>query len=71
MLNSPLEDRQIKVIRCPYCGYESRKTLAWTHGRAKLQCAGCGEEFTLHKQKTSTTLNAVIRAFGDFRRKVS
>jgi hypothetical protein len=29
MHNSPLDDGQIKVMRCPYCGYESRKMLAW------------------------------------------
>jgi DNA-directed RNA polymerase subunit RPC12/RpoP len=64
MHNSPLEDGQIKVIRCPYCGYESRKTLAWTHGRAKLQCAGCGEEFSLNNNKAR-------EAFDRFRRKLT
>jgi hypothetical protein len=68
MHNSPLDDGQIKVMRCPYCGYESRKMLAWAHGRARFQCAGCGEQLTFHKHKA---LDAVIRAFKDLRRKVS
>jgi hypothetical protein len=67
MNSSPLGDGQIKVIRCPYCGYKNRKTIAWAHGRARLQCAGCGEQFTLHKHKA---LDSVIRAFKYLRRKV-
>ena len=68
MHNSQLEDGQIKVIRCPYCDCKNRKTIAWAHCRARFRCAGCGEQFTLHKHKA---LDAVIRAFKDLRRKVS
>jgi DNA-directed RNA polymerase subunit RPC12/RpoP len=56
-----LDEGEIK-IRCPHCGYETRKTLAWARGRTKHQCAGCGDEFRLHKTKLRKALDAVIRA---------
>ena len=52
------------TIRCPDCGYESRTTIAWARGRMKMQCAGCGDEFYLHKTKIRKALDAVMKAFG-------
>jgi ribosomal protein S27E len=52
------------TISCPECGYESRSTIAWTRDRMKMQCAGCGDEFYLHKTKIRKALDAVMKAFG-------
>jgi DNA-directed RNA polymerase subunit RPC12/RpoP len=65
----PFNDGEVKIIRCPHCGFESRESLAWMRGGTKLQCAACGEELSFHQQKISRALNAVFKAFDDFRRR--
>jgi DNA-directed RNA polymerase subunit RPC12/RpoP len=54
----------IKIIRCPYCGYETRATSRWIRSRMMFQCAGCGDKFHLH----DTTIR---KAFEAVRRKLS
>jgi transcription elongation factor Elf1 len=67
---SPLANGDIKIIRCRYCGDESRMTLAWMRSHATFQCDGCGEKFSLEKRKISKALNAVVKAFDDLRQKL-
>ena len=54
-------DGEIK-IHCPNCGHESRSTIASARGHMKMQCAGCGDEFYLHKTKIRKALDAVMKA---------
>ena len=66
----PLDNRNIKIIRCQYCGHESRMTLVWMRSHATFQCDGGGEKFSLEKRKISKALNAVVKAFDDLRQKL-
>ena len=68
---SPLDEHEIKIIRCRYCGHKSCKTLAWTRSHTKFQCADCGEEFSLDKKKIRKALDAVVKALDDLRRKLA
>jgi transcription elongation factor Elf1 len=64
------DDRQIMTIRCPHCGSESHKTIAWIRSHADLQCAACGEKFRLHRTKIRKALDAIIQPFDNLRRKL-
>jgi DNA-directed RNA polymerase subunit RPC12/RpoP len=50
-------------IRCSYCGIESCRPLKWIRSHRRVQCAGCGEEFSLN--------NNIRKAFDRFRRKLT
>jgi DNA-directed RNA polymerase subunit RPC12/RpoP len=41
--------RDVKIIRCPYCGSHGHHTLAWTRSHRDLKCSDCGEEFSQNK----------------------
>jgi transcription elongation factor Elf1 len=65
-----LDDRDIKIIRCRYCGHEIRKTLTWMRSHTKFQCDGCGEEFSLEKKKIRKALDAVAKAIDELRERL-
>ena len=51
MTTRSFDPSEIKIIRCPYCGDESRATSGWVHSRMAFQCGGCGEKVSLHETK--------------------
>jgi hypothetical protein len=52
----------IRTIRCPFCGYESRAAVSWI--RSQMQYAGCGEKFSLHESKIRKVFDAIRRRLG-------
>ena len=60
----------IKVVRCPYCGYENRNTVASMGGHRYLQCAGCGERFRHREKNIKKVLVTVGKTFDDLWRKL-
>jgi transposase-like protein len=60
----------IKVVRCPYCGYQNSNAAPWMRGHKYFQCAGCGEQFRLREKKIKKVLVAVAKAFDDLWRKL-
>ena len=68
---APFDSRDIKIVRCSLCGYESRMTLGWIQSHRTFQCAGCGEERRLHINKIRKAFDAAAKALADMRHKLS
>ena len=66
-----LNDPEIQIIRCRYCGFKSRATLAWVRTHRKFICDGCGEEFSFDNTKVRKALDAFGNAFNDLRRRLA
>ena len=64
MTTRSFDPSEIKIIRCPYCGDESRATSGWVHSRMAFQCGGCGEKVSLHETKIRKVFDAVRRRLG-------
>jgi len=62
--------RLIKVVRCPYCGYENRNTVASMRSHTYLQCTGCGERLRVREKRFKKVLGAVAKGFDNLLRKL-
>jgi transposase-like protein len=51
----------VKIIRCPNCGHESRASSGWVRSHITFQCDGCGDQFNLHDSKIRKAFDAVRR----------
>ena len=65
MTTRSFDSSEIKIIRCPYCGNESRATSGWVRGHPAFQCGGCGEQVSLHETKIRKVFDAVRRRLGE------
>jgi hypothetical protein len=64
---SPFDDHEIKIIRCPYCGYESHKDARLDAQPHEASMRWLRRE-SLNKKKLRKALDAVAKAFDDLRR---
>ena len=65
MTTRSFDPSEIKIIRCPYCGDESRATSGWVRGHTAFQCGGCGEQVSLHETKIRKVFDAIRRTLGE------
>src|SRR6516162_1820967 len=65
MTTRSFDPSEIKILRCPYCGDESRATSGWVCSHMTFQCHACGEQVGLHETKIRKTFHAVRRKLGE------
>ena len=65
MTTRSFDPSEIKILRCPYCGDESRATSGWVCSHMKFQCLACGEQVGPHETKIRKTFHAVRRKLGE------
>lgn len=59
------------TIRCPRCGQEHRKSIAWLRNNTDMPCAGCGQIIALESEELRAGIDEADQALADFRRNLS
>ena len=65
MSTRSIDPSEIKILRCPYCGDESRATSGWVRSHMTFQCDACGEQVGLRETKIRKAFHAVRRKLGE------
>jgi superfamily II helicase len=68
-----LDDPEIQIVRCRYCGFKSRATLASMRSHRNFICGDCGEELCLdnNNRRVRKALDSFANALNDLRRRLA